>query len=240
MKRLILAPILLAACQITLEPAPPPHVHMHVGATWRVLWVEYYVIPETTIVYCDGLGWHDDDLSVALFLAHHAHVDVKVVVGWRTRGLTWWDVSVKLGLGPDMFYVAIPDHVHVGPPYGNAYGYYRKRSPSYVFVDADVVNLVHLKVTSVYYNLDPVTVIKWREGGKHFGDIVHEHHGRSRGKDAHGRPVRQDAPKAKGGPPDDKGKGGPPEDKGGPPDDKGKGGPPDDKGGKGKGKDKDK
>jgi hypothetical protein len=208
MKKLSLIPLLLivGCVVVTDHPRHQPQVVVDVHSHWRVVWVEYYGCPDLWIDTCVGMGWHDDDVSVALFLAHHARVDINVVIGHRRAGLSWWSVGLKLNLSPMIFHVEIPSHVHVGPPYGNAYGYYRKHNPNYVFVDADVHNLVHLRVTSHYYGLDPIAVIRAREGGKPFGDIVKENHGKSKGKDVSGKPVKQDAPKGKG-PDVDKGKG---------------------------------
>lgn len=169
-------------------------VEADVHAHYRVIWHEYYGCSHTTIDYCFGLGWHVDDIAVALFLAHHARCDVKVVIDWRVKGLTWWDVTFRLGLKPDVYFVEIPAHVHVGPPYGKAYGYYRRHDPRYVFTDTDIHNLVHLKVTSDYYALDPVVVIRYRERGGGWDELIREHHGKSRGKDVAGRPVKQPPP----------------------------------------------
>lgn len=224
MKKLSLLLLLIAGCVVVSDhPRHQPHVGLdvEVRSHWRIVWVEYYGCPAAWVDTCVGLGWHDDDISVALHLAHHAHVDIGVVIGHRRAGLSWWDVTLRLNLSPMVFHVDIPANVHVGPPYGNAYGYYRKHHPTYVFVDADIHNLVNLRVTSHYYNLDPIAVIRSREGGKPFAAIVKENHGRSKGRDVGGKPVRQDAPKGKG--PDK----GPDVDKGGGP------GP-----GKGKGKNK--
>lgn len=100
---------------------PPPHARSH--GHYRAVWVEYYGCPELWIDPCIGLGWHDDDIAVGLFLAHHAHVDIQTVVNLRRGGCGWWDVAVRLRLDPAVvFYVDLPATVEPGPPYGNAYG----------------------------------------------------------------------------------------------------------------------
>ncbi len=224
MRKLTIGALLgLMGC-IVVDPGPGP-VEIDVRAHYRVIWVEYYGCPHAWIDTCYGFGWHDDDVAVALFLAYHAHVDINIVIGHRRSGCSWWDVTLRLNLSPMVFHVDIPSHVHVGPPYGKAYGYFRKHDPKYVFIDADCHNLVHLHVHHKYYGRDPMLIIQERESGKGWGQMVKEHHGKSRGKDVQGKPVKQDSPGHS-----DKGEKGKPDDKGGKPDDKGPG--------KGKGKNK--
>jgi len=55
----------------------------------------------------------------------------------------------------------------IGPPYGNAYGYYRKYGPSrnwkkIALTDHEVVDLVNLRFMSEHYGMSPETVIAMR------------------------------------------------------------------------------
>jgi hypothetical protein len=156
MKRLFLALVASALVGFGGAPRPPRDVHV-----FRAMWIEYYGCPGWWVDHCISLGWHDDDISVALFLSHHAHVDIHTVIQWRVHGCTWWDVAVRLRL-----------------------------QPAAVFTDADVHNVVHLKVTSEYYGVEAVEVMRQREGGRAFRDIVVER--QSRGPPA-GRNVRGEA-----------------------------------------------
>lgn len=222
MRYLCLAALVgLGACIVVEDRPPAREVVIDLRAHYRVMWVEYYGCPPVWIDTCYGYGWGDDDVAVALFLAYHAHVDIGVVVGHRRAGCSWWDVTLRLKLEPTIYFVEVPPHVHVGPPYGHAYGYFRKQEPNYVFVDADIHNLVHLHVTSRYYGLEPAAVIHHREEGRSWEVLVKENHGKGKGTDARGNSVKQETP----GHSDEHGKGKPNDD-----DDKGK--PP----GKGKGK----
>ena len=40
------------------------------------------------------------------------------------RGMSWWDISVRYGIRPEVYYV--PVAVAPGPPYGKAWGHYKK------------------------------------------------------------------------------------------------------------------
>ncbi len=179
---------------------PPPAQVVVDDDPYRVMWIEYYGCPESTIDDCYVAGWAEDDIAVGLFLCYHAHVSIGTVIDLRARRLSWWDVTLRLNLRPEILYVEVPSHVAVGPPYGRAYGYFRKSEPGYVFVDADFHNLVHLRLMTHYYKLDAATVIHRRERGADFKVIVRENHGKSIGHDAKGQPVKQAAPKAKGKP----------------------------------------
>jgi hypothetical protein len=70
------------------------------------------------------------------------------------------------------------DVVVTGPPYGRAYGYYKKKPKkdwrTIVLGDDDVVNLVNLKFMSEHYGYPPEKIIKMRSGGKEFVSIYDE------------------------------------------------------------------
>ncbi len=162
--------------------------------TFEVMWAEYYAAPAEQLDVANGLDWDDDDVSVAFFLSYHSGRPFEDVVDLRRRGLSWIKVSAELGLTPKVFYVEVPPDVHVGPPYGKAFEYYRRRTPEYVLVDDDVKNLVHLRVTSDYYGLEPLEVIRDRERGHSFARLIETHHGKSMGRNARGGAVTHEHP----------------------------------------------
>jgi hypothetical protein len=60
----------------------------------------------------------------------------------------------------------VPVAVRSGPPYGRAYGHYKKPRKEWntiVLTDADVVNLVELRFISEHYHVAPERVIDLRE-----------------------------------------------------------------------------
>lgn len=138
-----------------------------------------------------------DEAPVVFFLAERAHVEPQVILRLRREGRSWMDITLHFGLSPEIFYV--PVERTPGPPYGHAYGYYKKvpraRWSTIRLPDADIVNLVNLRFMRGYYDADVDTVVRMRHEGKHFADIGHAV-GRGHGKE-HG--------------PGAKGKGGPPE-----------------------------
>jgi hypothetical protein len=112
-----------------------------------------------------------------LFIAKRAHVEPKFITDLRLWGNTWLDITLRFGLGPEIFYVPIGVMV-IGPPYGKVYGYYKSKSrkewKTIVLSDDDVINLSNLKLMSEHYAYPPEKIIKMRSGGKEFVSISDE------------------------------------------------------------------
>jgi hypothetical protein len=138
-----------------------------------------------------GLPMPDTDMHIALFLSQEAKVSVDMLFPWRKAGQSWLDIAVRLGLPPTVFFVEVPTNVKVGPPYGKAYGHYKKhkkdKKAKIVLSDDEVRNLVHLKITSAYFGLPPSEVIKMREVGKPFKEIYAGEY-----KKRHGKPDKEE------------------------------------------------
>jgi len=138
-----------------------------------------------------------DEAPVVFFLAQRAHVEPSVILRLRSEGRSWMDITLHFGLSPAIFYV--PVEFDPGPPYGHAYGYYKKvpraKWSTVRLPDADVVNLVNLRFMRDYYDADASAVVRLRHEGKHFADIGHAA-GKAHAK--HGPPAKR----GKGGPPD--------------------------------------
>jgi hypothetical protein len=131
---------------------------------------DYYHVPQPRVVYVrDHYHIHDEELPVVFFLASRAHVDPQVIIDLRMRRrMSWMDITFHYGLTPEIFYVPVR---RVGPPYGNAYGHYKKHKNDYrkvVLVDDDVVNLVNLRFMSEYHRVAPELVMDRRGRGEKF------------------------------------------------------------------------
>jgi hypothetical protein len=131
---------------------------------------DYYHVPESRVVYVrDHHHIHDEELPVVFFLASRAHVDPQVIVDLRLRRrMSWLDITFHYGLTPEVYYVPVR---RVGPPYGNAYGHYKKYKNDYrkvVLADDDVVNLVNLRFMSEYHGIAPEVVMDRRGRGEKF------------------------------------------------------------------------
>lgn len=137
---------------------------------FHVAVANYYQVPEREVVVIRERRIPDDEIPVALFIARQARVPWERVVDMRIRGMSWWDISVRFGLGPEVYYV--PVAVDPGPPYGRALGHYKKKHrkqwTTIVLTDADVINLVELRFLSEHYRLAPERVIELRERDSDF------------------------------------------------------------------------
>ena len=132
----------------------------------------YYHVPEREVIVVRERRIPDDELPVVFFIAQRARVPVARIVDMRLRGDSWWDISVRFGLGADVYYV--PVAVRSGPPYGRAYGHYKKPRKEWDTIalnDADVVNLVQLRFISEHYHVAPERVVEMRERNVGFVSI---------------------------------------------------------------------
>ncbi len=138
---------------------------------------DYYRIPQREVMILGERGTPPHEIPVVLFIAKRAHVAPEIVMDFRLRGNTWLDITLRLGVSPEIFYVPVGVMVK-GPPYGKAYGYYRKKPKkdwkAIVLSDDDVINLVNLKFMSEHYGYPPEKIIKMRSGSKEFVSINEE------------------------------------------------------------------
>jgi hypothetical protein len=82
--------------------------------------------------------------------------------------MSWPDITFHYGLTSEIYYVPV---TRVGPPYGNAYGHYKKHQKDckkVVLVDNDVVNLVNLRFMSEYHGKPAEVVMDRRGRGERF------------------------------------------------------------------------
>jgi hypothetical protein len=136
--------------------------YLAIGETYRVPEKEVMVIRERRIP--------DDELPVVFFIARLGRVNSSAVVEFRLGGKSWFEVARHFGVGPDAFYVEFRDEP--APPYGKAWGYYRKHPRSQwnriVLADDDVINLVNLRFMTERYRCTPDEVVKLRASKKGF------------------------------------------------------------------------
>ena len=117
--------ILALALGATLH-ADRAHAQTAVSASvqigdFHVTVANYYRVPEREVIVLRERRIPDDEIPVALFIAQRAAVPPASIVDLRLRGDSWWEISVRFGIEPDVYYV--PVAVTPGPPYGKAYGH---------------------------------------------------------------------------------------------------------------------
>ena len=149
---------------------------------------DYYRVPPPQVVEVrERCRCADEDLPVVYFLAARAHVEPAAIISLRVQKMPWLDIAFHYHLTPDIFFVPVGTS-HIGPPYGRAYGYYRKYGPSrdwkkIAITDYDVVNLVNLRFVSEHYRMSPEAVMGMRGRESKFvviNDEIQRGHGKGK------------------------------------------------------------
>ncbi|MBI5025592.1 MAG: hypothetical protein HZC12_02460 [Nitrospirae bacterium] len=146
------------------------------GSSFYLAIGSYYKVEPATVVVVRERRVPDDEIPVVFFLAQRAKVDPGIIVAWRLENKSWMDITIRLGLSPEIYYVPLPRTVVLGPPYGKAYGYYKNKPKKQwhriSLEDRDVINLVNLRFITQHYGYSPEEVIKWRGKGEGFREIA--------------------------------------------------------------------
>lgn len=137
---------------------------------------EYYRVQPREIVIVRDRIHDEDELPVVFFIAKHARVKPAVIIKMRESGQSWMSISRRFGLGPDIYYYALPRHPFAGP-YGRAYEHFKRDRRSWKHArldDSDIVNLINLRYMSEHYGCPPERIIQLRSEGNRFSDIYQE------------------------------------------------------------------
>jgi len=134
---------------------------------------EHYGVKEKEVVVVREKRIPDEDLPVVFFLAKHANVTPSVIVKLRLSGNSWMQIATQFGLTAELFYVKFDRDP--GPPYGKAWGHFKKHKRAdwhkVKLVDADIINLVNLKFAVARHGCTPAEVVKMRAKGGGFVNI---------------------------------------------------------------------
>ncbi|HJQ98518.1 MAG TPA: hypothetical protein VJ826_09395 [Candidatus Polarisedimenticolaceae bacterium] len=136
-----------------------------------------------------------DDLAVFFWITETSRKNADFVFALRRQGLPWFEVATRCGVPVDAWYVKVP--VDPGPPYGKAYGHWRKhqRDPEYrvKLTDRQTRDLVAVRFCHEYYRVPVETAMDWRRNGEDVRMITtrqykerHGKHGRDRDDDDQG------------------------------------------------------
>lgn len=173
-ERLLLSVLLLAAGPLPfagadlgpLEPIADLHRAVH----------ESLGLPEPMIVRALERGLPADDLPAVSLIAARAEVPLESVVDLRLGGMAYADITVRFGLGPEIFYV--PFDADPGPPYGNAWGHFRRtpreRWRTLRLADADVLHYANLRLCVDHYRVAPIEVVALQRKSKGFAGLHRE------------------------------------------------------------------
>jgi hypothetical protein len=197
MKKNLVLPAAALAFVLTAVPALAAQVNAGVTvgpggikSFYVAIGDHYRVAPQVVVDYHNRYRLADDDLAVVFFLAARAQVSPQVVIDLRLGRRSWFDIALALKLSPDIFFVPVGLE-RTGPPYGNAYGYYRKYGRfgnwrDFHPADREIVDLVNLRFMSEYHGRAPEDIILLRERGRTF-TAIHDEFGKGPGKPGAGR-----------------------------------------------------
>lgn len=134
---------------------------------------EFFKAPAADVRYVRDERFSDDEIAVVLYISQRTGIRPEAIIQLRRLHKTWCEIAVHYGMSPAMFYV--PLSYDPGPPYGKAYGHYKRHGKSewkkIVLDDDDVINLVNLRFVSGYYKVPAEEVVKARCSGKSFATI---------------------------------------------------------------------
>ena len=106
-----------------------------------------------------------DDYPVVLFLARVSKRPPTDILRMRLDYLPWSDIMFRLNISPAVLFAGLDRDP--GPPYGKAWGYWRKhpRGERFEIRDRDVYELAKLQVASGYHHVKPYAIISDRDRG---------------------------------------------------------------------------
>lgn len=134
---------------------------------------QYYDRDRHEVQRWGGECRNPDDLAVLLFLARHSGRPPEFLMHMRRDGLTWWQIGLRLNVPMDVWFVSMRNP---GPPYGNAYGHWRKyqhnRRHHFVLSDREARDLIAVRMLHEYYRVDVPTAMRWRASGRDLRTIA--------------------------------------------------------------------
>ncbi|MDD5210799.1 MAG: hypothetical protein PHV62_00145 [Sulfuricurvum sp.] len=133
----------------------------------------YYNVPRQEIMVIER-SMPREEMSVVYYLASRSHRDARFITDLRLSGMSWWDISFRLGLDPRTLYV-VESRRHSGPPYGQAYGY--DKHNKYRLRDSEIVDLVNVRFLSDYHHISVDDVIDRRRTGENYNNINEHYRG---------------------------------------------------------------
>ena len=122
------------------------------------------------------LQYVETDLPVVLFLARESGRPVDSIVALRSRGLSWSVIFTRVGVPHDRLFVGIDRDP--GPPYGRAWGHWKKHPGHARLTDDEVCGLVQIQVGRRLEGLSPYELARARGQGRPVYLLVADKHGR--------------------------------------------------------------
>ena len=126
------------------------------------------------------------ELPVILFLAAESGRPLHDIVRMRAHGRSWEAIFTRLGVSLDVLFRGV--HKNPGPPYGKAWGHWKKRSGPLHLSDSDIGVWVEIQIGHRIAGVSPYDLAVGVAGGRSvFAEIAHRKGpgGSSKAKPAH-------------------------------------------------------
>jgi hypothetical protein len=116
------------------------------------------------------LQFVEADLHVLLFLAHASGRSIESIVGLRSEPLSWSVVFNQCGVPFDVLFVGIDRDP--GPPYGKAWGHWKKTSGKGALSDDSIVRLVQLQTAHRLTGIPVLDIVRSEGEGRSVALVV--------------------------------------------------------------------
>lgn len=116
------------------------------------------------------------DLPVILFLSRECGRPVNAIVDLRAQGLTWSVIFGRFNVPMDVLFVGIEQDP--GPPYGRAWGHWKRNRSAVKLSDSDIQGLVQVRLGSSWTNMSAYQLARAQGEGKSVVKVVAEKKGR--------------------------------------------------------------
>lgn len=146
---------------------------------FRVVCYEYFDCTNDEYIYLQGQGFDHCEVFTILFLTRTANVDVRFVVKrYRIRRDFFIVATEDCRLKRNVFFISFPRTtvVRQGPPFGRAYGHYKKNHSTFTLNRIEIFALVDLHILVDYYGYDSQQAIRIREQNRGINVFVKHHH----------------------------------------------------------------
>jgi hypothetical protein len=141
----------------------------------------------------------EQDLPVILFLADISGRPIDAIVDLRAGGLGWSVVFSRVGVPYDVLFVGLERDP--GPPYGKAWGHWKKNPKRLALSDSDIASLVNVQVGHRVTGISAYEIARARGQGKSIATVVADKKGRPHGAGKHAKSAPSaSASKKDGGP----------------------------------------
>jgi hypothetical protein len=160
-------------------------VDLYLAISSRYFEKDRVVVDRYAMRYADP-----DDLAVALFISQRSGRSPDYVFSLYRQGLSWWNISIRVGIPADVWFVEVERNP--GPPYGKAYGHWKKhkRKKHYrmALTDDDIRHLTAVRMIHEYWGVPVEVAMEWRSSGRNLQSIMSVEYDKR-----HGRPASKGA-----------------------------------------------